>query len=242
MSQRLSVEGRDIGYTGPSYVPLIMSNPSTTIVSEGVLAARTLNRRKRLHSKFVDLLSAKLQIFGARTSLPPPVHRPQQDGGASNMAGSRNSSGPWHAAEQYEFLPGSDPQEDTPTAMLVGDTSHPDTTPGDRSSSDSSTSYTTPIPPRAPSSSSYPTHQFTSSTSDIDGEPASPLLGNSATYTSIREESRRWWNFHPHSRRRRKQEGRIWRTFKKGVRRIVRHPLFPQQPITIVRSFHLHLA
>ena len=159
------------------------------------------------------------------------------------MAGSRNILGslePWQSGVQYEFLSGSDPQEvyrDTPNTMPVGehmDTSYPDTTQG-RSSSDS-TSYTTPTP------SPYPTHQFTSSTSDIDGEPASPLLGSSGAYTSIRNGSRRWWNLHPQSRRRRKREGRIWRTFKKGTRRIVRHPLFPQQPITIVSSFHLPLA
>jgi hypothetical protein len=120
------------------------------------------------------------------------------------------------------------------------DTSYPDTTQG-RSSSDSTTSYTTPTPSRTRTSTLYPTHRFTSSISDIDGEPASPLLGSSGAYTSIRDGSRRWWNLHPHLRRRRKREGRIWRTFKKGARRIARHPLFPQQPITIVSSFHLPL-
>jgi len=167
------------------------------------------------------------------------------------MAGSRGlvgSSQPWQSGEQYEFLPGLDSQEvykDTPNTMPVGehgDTSYPDTTQDDRSSFDSATSYTAPTPPRASTSSSYPTHRFTSSTSDIDGEPASPLLGSSGAYTSIRDGSRRWWNLHPHLRRRRKREGRIWRAFKKGTRRIVRHPWFPQQPITIVRSFHLPLA
>lgn len=170
------------------------------------------------------------------------------------MAGSLNivgSSRPWQPGAQYEFLSSPSPQEayrDTPNAMPVGDhtdTSFPDTTRGDRSSFDSATSYTTPTPSRAPTPSpSYPTHRFTSSTStsDTDGEPASPLLQSSGAYTSIRDGNRRWWNLHPRSRRRRKREGRIWRTFKKGIRRIVRHPLFPQQPITIVRSFRLLLT
>jgi hypothetical protein len=36
------------------------------------------------------------------------------------------------------------------------------------------------------------------------------------------------------SSRRRKRDGRKWRAFKGGLRRIVRHPLFPRQPLTIV--------
>ncbi|KAG8219791.1 hypothetical protein J3R82DRAFT_763 [Butyriboletus roseoflavus] len=115
------------------------------------------------------------------------------------MAGSRNlvgSSRPWQPGEQYEFLSSPSPQEeyrDTPNAMPVEDhtdTSFPDTTRGDRSSFDSATSYTTPTPSRAPTPSpSYPTHRFTSSTSDIDGEPAAPLLQGSGAYTSIRDGS-----------------------------------------------------
>lgn len=185
----------------------------------------------------------------ALSSFPGPTVR--KFGGASDMAGSRNlvsSSKPWQPGEQYEFLAGSDPQEvarDTPNALLVGehtDTSYPDTTQPDRYS-DSTTSYTTPSPSRIPSPSpspSHPTHRFTSSISDIDGEPTSPLLGSPGAYASIRDGDRRWWSLRPRSRRRRKREGRIWRTFKKGVRRIMRHPWFPQQPITIVRLFVSH--
>lgn len=167
------------------------------------------------------------------------------------MADSRNtvdSSRPMQSEEQYEFLPGSDSQEvyrDTPNTVLVRehtDVSYPDTTRGDRSSSDSASSYTTPVASREPTSSSYSTYRFTSSASDIDGETASPLLGTSGIYTSVRDGSRRWWSLHPHSRRRRKREGRIWWTFKKATRRVVRHPLFPQQPITMVRCFHVPLA
>lgn len=155
------------------------------------------------------------------------------------------SSRPWQSGEHYEFLSGPDPQEvywDTSNFPIpVGehtDSSYPDTTHGDRSSSDSATSYTTPAHSRAPTPSPpFPAHRFTTSASDGDGEPASPLLEEAGAYPSIRDGNRRWWNY---SRRRRKRDGKIWRTFKKGVRRVVRHPWFPQQPITIVRSFHTH--
>jgi hypothetical protein len=38
-------------------------------------------------------------------------------------------------------------------------------------------------------------------------------------------------------RRRRKRDGRYIRAIKKHLRRVYRHPLFPRQPITIVRVF-----
>lgn len=157
-------------------------------------------------------------------------------GDASDMAGSPSlfgSSRPWQSVEQYEFLSGSD----TSRAMPLGehtDSSYPDTTQRDRSFSDSAASYTTPTPSRPPTPSpSFSARRLSASASDADSEPASPLLGRARAHTSIRDGSRWWWS---QSYRRRKPEGRIWRTFRKGVRRIVRHPLFPQQPITIVRS------
>ena len=147
-------------------------------------------------------------------------------------------SKPWHSGEQYEFLSGSDPQDvyrDTSCTMHAAeltDSSYPDSTRGDRFSSDSAASYAAPTLSRARTPSPpFQTHRFTSSVSDVDGEPASPFLERTGAYTSIRDGSRRWWN---PSRRRRKRDGRMWRTFKKGVRRVIRHPLFPQQPITIV--------
>jgi hypothetical protein len=45
------------------------------------------------------------------------------------------------------------------------------------------------------------------------------------------ENRRRWWSMSP---RRRRRGGRIIRTLKKWTRRLVRHPFFPSQPITIV--------
>lgn len=157
----------------------------------------------------------------------------------SDMVGSRHPPRPWQSGEQYESLPTSDPQ-DTDTIQSVGehiDTPYPDTTQSDRSlSSDSTTSSTTPTHTWAPTVL-YPAYRLTASTSDTDGEPASPFPGSVEAYTSIRDGHRRWWNVRPHSRRRRSREGKIWRTFKKCARRIVRHPLFPQQPITIVSPF-----
>jgi hypothetical protein len=72
------------------------------------------------------------------------------------------------------------------------------------------------------------------SSSPSETESNSPLLGV-GRYTSSREVG---WNLRTlfsNSPRRRKREGRKWRAFKGGLRRIVRHPLFPRQPLTIVR-------
>ncbi|KAG9314337.1 glycosyltransferase family 31 protein [Chiua virens] len=152
------------------------------------------------------------------------------------MAASRSFfyfSRSWQPPEQYEFLPGSNPQ-DTPDAMLAGqraDASYQDSTQGGRSSDDSAPSYISPPSRVSTPLSPFPTHRISSSTSDTDGESVSPILGSPGAYTSIRDGNRSWWC---HSRRRRTREGRIWRTFKKGVRRVVRHPLFPRQPITII--------
>lgn len=161
---------------------------------------------------------------------------------AADMAGQRPFfffSRPRQSVEQYECLSGVDPQEvfrDDPNTS-----SYQDTMQEDRSSTDSIASFTTPTTPsRAPTPSlSRTIRRCVSSSSDTDGEPASPLLGNSGAYASMRDGSYWWWSLYPSSRRRRKREGKLWRTFKKGVRRIVRHPWFPQQPITIVKSFHL---
>ncbi|KIJ68480.1 glycosyltransferase family 31 protein [Hydnomerulius pinastri MD-312] len=162
--------------------------------------------------------------------------------GLLNFLGSSKTSQS-SAGEEYEFLAGSDQEEvfgDTPYTMpvrervTIADRSYPDTTRGNRSSSESSSSSATPTPSRVPSPSpSFPSHRLSSSASDADGEPGSPLLGLGA-YTSYRDGSRGWWNLSPTSRRRRKRDARLWRTMKKGARRVVRHPLFPQQPLSII--------
>ncbi|KAF9237335.1 glycosyltransferase family 31 protein [Melanogaster broomeanus] len=150
------------------------------------------------------------------------------------------SYGSQPSGEEYEFLSGSELYEDTPNAMPVPEerasrTTYPDTTRG-RSSTESSIYSATPTLSRVPSPSPpLPSHRFSSSVSDPDDEPTPPpLLGSLGTHTTFRDGSRSWWIFSPHSRRRRKRDGRIWRTLKKGARIIVRHPLFPQQPITII--------
>jgi len=107
------------------------------------------------------------------------------------------------------------------------DTGYPDIMSG-RSSSDSSSSATA-TPSRGPSPLPFSRH----SSSPSETESNSPLLGI-GRYTSSREGG---WNLRTlvsNPSRRRKREGRKWRAFKGGLRRIVRHPLFPRQPLTII--------
>ncbi|KAF9457075.1 hypothetical protein BDZ94DRAFT_1274185 [Collybia nuda] len=103
-------------------------------------------------------------------------------------------------------------------------------------SSVSSTATTTPIPSRSTS----PLPQFysnpsSSSTSDTDSEPNSPFLRTNRNPWG-RENRRTWWSA---SRRRRKRDTRVLRTLKKWIRKLVRHPFFPSQPITIVLTLIL---
>ncbi|KIK70954.1 glycosyltransferase family 31 protein [Collybiopsis luxurians FD-317 M1] len=102
-------------------------------------------------------------------------------------------------------------------------------------SSVASSATSTPVPSR----SSSPLPQFLvnsrpllSTTSDTDSEPAA-LLRNRNPW---RQERRSWWQL---SRRSRRRDGRTWRFIKRWAKRIVRHPLFPRQPITIVLSLIL---
>ena len=115
--------------------------------------------------------------------------------------------------------------------------SHFFTMPSRRSSS-SSTGSSTPLPSRSnsPLPQLYPLYQSSScpSESDSDNEPTSPLPLDIVNRNAWWRESRRpWWS--SSTRRRRKKSWRIVRFLKRWLRRLVRHPFFPSQPITIVR-------
>lgn len=112
---------------------------------------------------------------------------------------------------------------------------------GTRSSVSSATS--TPVPSRSVS----PLPQFYSSapsscTSDTESEPSSPFLGSRQPRIPWwREDRRRWWALgsSPGRLRSRRNRNNGWvRTAKKHIRRVIRHPLFPTQPISIVRVNH----
>ncbi|KAG7450544.1 uncharacterized protein BT62DRAFT_943447 [Guyanagaster necrorhizus] len=96
----------------------------------------------------------------------------------------------------------------------------------------SSTANSTPIPSRStsPLPQFFISHASSSScSSETESESGSPLLTRRTPSTW--REDRRWWSF---TRRRRRRGGGVLRTLKKWTRRIVRHPLVPQQPITII--------
>ncbi|KAI6047660.1 glycosyltransferase family 31 protein [Pisolithus marmoratus] len=142
---------------------------------------------------------------------------------------------PQPSGEAYEFLP-SAPEGVTggaPSWALADNrvSSDVETVLG-RSSSESST---TPTPLRTSSPPpSYPSHRLSSSISEVDGGPTSPLLASQGEAYTFRDGIRNLWHLNPSPRRRRTRERKICRTLKKGVRRIVRHPLFPRQPLTII--------
>ncbi|KAG6868597.1 hypothetical protein C0993_000623 [Termitomyces sp. T159_Od127] len=94
-----------------------------------------------------------------------------------------------------------------------------------------SSTASTPMPSRStsPLPQFYPSNPSLSCTSDSENESPSEFLRNRALWW--RENRRGWWSA---SRRRRKRDGRILRFLKRWTRRLVRHPLFPSQPITIV--------
>jgi hypothetical protein len=107
-------------------------------------------------------------------------------------------------------------------------------------SSTSSTATSTPVPSRSTS----PLPQFfvenPSSSSDTDSEPESPLLRNHNRSASWGDDiQRRWWVIGTSRRKRRRRDGRNLRVLRKWTRLLIRHPLFPRQPITIVSTLLL---
>ena len=148
---------------------------------------------------------------------------------------------------------GSTDSDDT-ARLLVPSTYRPPPSPSPRSTflflpnspgqnSTASTANSTPNISR----SSSPLPQFftlnhqSSCSSETESEPSTPLFSRRATSGTWRQQDRRWWEF---SQRRRRRDGRVFRLMKKWMRRIVRHPLVPKQPITIVRPPcpHLHFC
>ncbi|KAH7916449.1 glycosyltransferase family 31 protein [Hygrophoropsis aurantiaca] len=156
---------------------------------------------------------------------------------------SKQPAGP-SKSEEYEFLPSaeSDEAEREPKAIETSALRHPSfmghSYPegiSERSSSESSASSSTPVPSRAPSPGPlFTPSRSSSSPSEGDGEPNSPLLGNVGRYTSHRNIGRRWWNLGTEPHRRRRRDARLPWAIKKGLRRVVRHPFFPRQPLTII--------
>lgn len=110
-----------------------------------------------------------------------------------------------------------------------------------------------PVPSRSPSP--LPIHYISpgasssSYTSDADSEPTSPLLGlaNSRRRSWWNDDAHRWWlmGSRPNSRRRRqrlRRETRFnFRSLKRQVRRLIRHPFFPKQPTSIVSVLGLSM-
>jgi len=98
----------------------------------------------------------------------------------------------------------------------------------------------TPVPSRStsPLPQFYPTTLASSSCpsdSDSDEEPTEPLFRDRVGRDRDplwRERRRPWWTVS--NRRRPKQGGWIVRGARRWLRGLVRHPLFPSQPITIV--------
>ncbi|KAK0465053.1 glycosyltransferase family 31 protein [Desarmillaria tabescens] len=88
----------------------------------------------------------------------------------------------------------------------------------------SSTANSTPVPSRSTS----PLPQFFIS-----------HASSSSCSSETEKKDRRWWTF---TRRKRRRGGGVLRTLKKWTRRIVRHPLVPQQPITIILTLMLLTA
>ncbi|KAI0778237.1 hypothetical protein BD413DRAFT_464972 [Trametes elegans] len=106
-----------------------------------------------------------------------------------------------------------------------------------------STATNTPLPSRASSPLPFLYSGASSCSSDSESEPESPLLGRTRRQPPWREgDRRRWWSLSLRSdntegwRRKRRWRDVIWgmRSCKRIVRRLVRHPLFPKTPITIL--------
>ncbi|EIW86749.1 glycosyltransferase family 31 protein [Coniophora puteana RWD-64-598 SS2] len=138
------------------------------------------------------------------------------------------------------FLASSDPQHDAYDALPNAESSaarfpYHESSSEERSSIESAS---TPVPSR-PASPPHLTATGKASRAPSEAEePTSPLLGGSTPY-SQKDKARKWWNIGNGTsstgsrRRRRKRDGYALRIVRKATRRLVQHPLFPRQPVTI---------
>ncbi|KAI0375052.1 hypothetical protein BV20DRAFT_934269 [Pilatotrama ljubarskyi] len=106
-----------------------------------------------------------------------------------------------------------------------------------------STATNTPLPSRASSPLPFYYSGTSSCSSDSESEPESPLLGRTQRRPLWRDNRpRRRWSLSIGAtnadgwRRRRRWRDVVWglRSCKRVVRRLVRHPLFPKTPVTIL--------
>ncbi|KZT02672.1 glycosyltransferase family 31 protein [Laetiporus sulphureus 93-53] len=106
-----------------------------------------------------------------------------------------------------------------------------------------STASNTPLPSRTPSPSPFFYSSGVSScSSDSDSEHEDvPFTARNAHLRSSqwREERRRWWIMGAVRRRRRRERMGGWRTVKRAIRLLIRHPFFPKTPITILLTLLL---
>lgn len=107
--------------------------------------------------------------------------------------------------------------------------------PPQRRSSPSSTASSTPVPSRStsPLPELYPHQQSSDCPSDSDSEPSSPLVLHHRRAPWDRDSTPPWWSRSGHRRPQRRWHA--LRATKRSLRRLLRHPFFPGQPITIVR-------
>ncbi|KAJ7597016.1 glycosyltransferase family 31 protein [Mycena floridula] len=102
--------------------------------------------------------------------------------------------------------------------------------------STSTSASATPVPSRSQSPMGfYPSSVLR--TSDTDSEISSPFLHHTSSPWGL-EDRRRWWHLSS-SRRRRNRDGKLLKLLKRWTRRLIRHPFFPQQPITILLTLIL---
>ncbi|KAI5121248.1 hypothetical protein M0805_002294 [Coniferiporia weirii] len=106
--------------------------------------------------------------------------------------------------------------------------------------SQSSTATSTPVPSRtsSPLPQFYSSAPSSSCTSDADSEPTSPLLPRNRKNRWWNDGSQRWWTASREGRRkrRRKESWYSVRSIRRFVRIVLRHPLFPTQPTSILVS------
>lgn len=163
----------------------------------------------------------------------PPNHLESYD--SSSSTDSEDTAR--HTRSRAAFVPSTSAtgSSDSPRSTVF---LFPPTRPIGRSPV-SSTASSTPVPSRStsPLPQFYPPNHSSSCPSDTDSEPHSPLMRGSPNFHPWWRDNRRgWWST---SRRRRKRSGYVARTLKRWMRRVLRHPFFPSQPITIVLTLIL---
>ncbi|KAH8120158.1 hypothetical protein DFH11DRAFT_1500542 [Phellopilus nigrolimitatus] len=186
----------------------------------------------------------RLNLLEPRNSRPPPrIAIPPEDYDSASSTDSTETAKSCfrssHEGRDHSSYVASASTSLAPTSSYRSSSDfllHPTNEPGRFSGASSAAG--TPVPSRSgtPLPQFYSSAASSSCTSDADSEPTSPLLPRNRRNRWWNDDGQRWWitSREGRRRRRRKESWCSGRFIRRVIRVVLRHPLFPTQPTSIL--------